>query len=144
MSTDSSRPTPLGVARARFVEGLPRQAQELKGSVALLAGTPGEEKPREELRRRLHALYASAQVFQLERLAAALKEAIGKLDLARDEKRGLLGGDLDLLALLAATLPVLSAGAPQCPRMSSQHSATFRAIARICATMGSTVFFTAE
>lgn len=112
MSTDSSRPTPLGVARARFVEGLPRKAQELKGSVALLAGTPNEEKPREELRRRLHALYASAQVFQLERLAAALKDAIGKLDVARDERRGLSNADLDMLALLAATLPVLGAEAP--------------------------------
>lgn len=112
MSTESSRPTPLGVARARFVEGLPRKAQELKGSVALLAGTPNEEKPREELRRRLHALYASAQVFQLERLAVALKEAIARLDAARDEKRGLLDGDLDVLALLAATLPVLGADVP--------------------------------
>ncbi len=112
MSTDSSRPTPLGVARARFVEGLPRKAQELKGSVALLAGTPNEEKPREELRRRLHALYASAQVFQLERLASALKEAIAKLDQARDERRGLDNGDLDLLASLAATLPVLGGDAP--------------------------------
>ena len=112
MSTDSSRPTPLGVARARFVEGLPRKAQELKGSVALLAGTPNEEKPREELRRRLHALYASAQVFQLERLASALKEAIAKLDQAREERRGLANGDLDLLASLAATLPVLGGDAP--------------------------------
>ncbi|MFO0680787.1 MAG: response regulator [Sandaracinus sp.] len=112
MSSDSSRPTPLGVARARFVEGLARKAQELKGSVALLAGTPNEEKPREELRRRLHALYASAQVFQLERLASALKEAIAKLDLARDERRGLADAELDLLALLAATLPVLGAEAP--------------------------------
>jgi CheY-like chemotaxis protein len=112
MSTESSRPTPLGVARARFVEGLPRKAQELKGSVALLAGTPNDEKPREELRRRLHALYASAQVFQLERLAGALKDAIGKLDRARDERRGLTNDDLDQLALLSATLPMLGADAP--------------------------------
>ncbi len=112
MSTESSRPTPLGVARARFVEGLPRKAQELKGSVALLAGTPNEERPREELRRRLHALYASAQVFQLEKLVSALKEAIARLDGARDEKRGLRDDDLDVLALLAATLPVLGAELP--------------------------------
>jgi DNA-binding response OmpR family regulator len=112
MSTESSRPTPLGVARARFVEGLPRKAQELKGSVALLAGTPNEEKPREELRRRLHALYASAQVFQLEKLAVALKEGIARLDVARDQKRGLADDDLDVLALLAATLPVLGGETP--------------------------------
>src|SRR5262245_4161481 len=111
-SSDSSRPTPLGVARARFVDGLVRTAQELRGSLALLAATPGDERPREEMRRRLHALYASAQVFQLEALAAALKDGIAKLDNAREQKRGLEPRDIDALASLAATLPALGQQGP--------------------------------
>ncbi|UJR80670.1 response regulator [Sandaracinus amylolyticus] len=112
MGSESSRPTPLGVARARFVDGLPRKAGELRGSIALLAATPAEERPREELRRRLHALYASAQVFQIAPLTNALKDAIARLDRARDEKRGLEGADLDALASLAATLPLLGQAEP--------------------------------
>lgn len=98
----------LGVARARFVEGLPRKAKELKAAMALLVATPDGERPREEMRRRMHALYASAQVFRLDPLAAALKEAIQRLDAARDEKRALTQDDLDALANLGATLPTLA------------------------------------
>ncbi|MCZ7682520.1 MAG: hypothetical protein M5U28_28480 [Sandaracinaceae bacterium] len=96
------------MARARFVEGLPRKAREVRASLALLAGTPDEERPREELRRRLHALYASAQVFRIEPLAAALKEALAQIDAVRDERRGFSQDELDALATLAATLPALS------------------------------------
>ena len=111
-SSESSRPTPLGVARARFVDGLARKSQELRGSLALLASTPTEERPREELRRRLHALYASAQVFQLEALAAALKDGITRLDSAREERSSVSQADLDALASLSATLPLLGSQAP--------------------------------
>lgn len=111
-SSESSRPTPLGVARARFVDGLARKSQELRGSLALLAATPGEERPREELRRRLHALYASAQVFQLEALASALKDGIARLDGARESRGAVSQGDLDALASLSATLPLLGSQAP--------------------------------
>ncbi|RLB51712.1 MAG: hypothetical protein DRJ42_16345 [Deltaproteobacteria bacterium] len=107
--------TALGSARARFVEGLPRKAQELRGAVALLVATPDEDRPREELRRRLHALYASAQVFRIEALAGALKEAIGRLDAARGEVRPVTEDDLDALATLAATLPGLGGDLPEPP-----------------------------
>jgi CheY-like chemotaxis protein len=107
MGLGSQRPTPLGVARARFIDGLPRKAGELRGSIARLAGASGEERPREELRRRLHALYASAQVFQIAPLVHALKDAIARLDRARDENRPLSGEDLDALASVAETLPLL-------------------------------------
>jgi len=100
--------TALGSARARFVEGLPRKAQELRGAVALLSGTPDADRPREELRRRLHALYASAQVFRIDALAGALKEAIGRLDGARTDGRPVTQDDLDALATLSATLPGLA------------------------------------
>ncbi len=117
--SETGRPTALGVARARFVEGLPRKASELRASTALLVGSPAEERPREELRRRLHALWASAQVFQIEALCDGLKDAIERLDLARDQKVALGQDDLDALAALAATLPLLgnkaSPGAPAIP-----------------------------
>ena len=102
--------TALGVARDRFVDGLPRKAGELRGAIALLAGAPDEDRPREELRRRLHALFASSQVFRLESLASALKEAVERLDGAREANRAVSSEDLDALANLAATLPGLAAG----------------------------------
>ncbi|MBW2461004.1 MAG: response regulator [Deltaproteobacteria bacterium] len=105
--------TALGSARARFVEGLPRKAQELGVAVALLLESPGEDRPREELRRRLHALYASAQVFRIDALAGALKEAIGRLDAVRAEARPATEDDLDALATLAATLPGLGGDLPE-------------------------------
>jgi len=108
--------TALGTARARFVEGLPRKASELRGAVALLAGTPDAVRPREEMRRRLHALYASAQVFRIGPLAAGLRDAIQRLDSARESGGELAQDDIDSLATLAATLPALAgdsrAGSP--------------------------------
>jgi DNA-binding response OmpR family regulator len=109
MTDGQKKDTALGVARARFVEGLDRKAQELKASVALLVGSPGAERPREEMRRRLHALYASAQVFRLEPLAAALKDAIQRLDAARERKRPLGEDDLEVLTALSRDLPTLAA-----------------------------------
>jgi len=108
MASESTRPTPLGVARSRFLEGLTRKAAEVRAMLALLVASPSHDRPREELRRRLHALYASAQVFQLEALASALRDAIARLDGAREG--GLLEADLDALASLAATLPLLGTG----------------------------------
>ncbi|MBX7192529.1 MAG: hypothetical protein K1X94_10750 [Sandaracinaceae bacterium] len=117
--SETGRPTALGVARARFVEGLPRKATELRASTALLVASPAEERPREELRRRLHALWASAQVFQIEALCDGLKDAIERLDRARDQRTSLKQDDLDALAALAATLPLLgnnvAAGGPAIP-----------------------------
>lgn len=104
--------TALGAARARFIDGLPRKAQELKASLALLAGTPEAQKPRDEMRRRLHALYASAQVFRIDGLVPAIKDAITRIDEAGAEGRGLGGEDLDALAQLAGVLPALAADEP--------------------------------
>lgn len=119
--SETGRPTALGVARARFVEGLPRKAQELRASTALLVASPSEERPREELRRRLHALWASAQVFQIDALCDGLKDAIERLDRARDAKVALKQDDLDALAALSATLPLL--GAQNIPGQAAVPSA---------------------
>ncbi|MFK7987032.1 MAG: response regulator [Sandaracinaceae bacterium] len=101
------RQTALGAARARFIEGLPRKAREVRASLALLTGTPAEDRPREELRRRLHALYASAQVFRIEELADELRGALEKIDDVRAERRAFAQEELDTLARLAATIPRL-------------------------------------
>ncbi|NOY93509.1 MAG: hypothetical protein GXP55_20180, partial [Deltaproteobacteria bacterium] len=109
--------TALGVARARFVEGLARKGKELSGALALVAGTPGEARPRDALRRRLQALYASAQVFRVEALASALEEGIARIDASAEAGSEISSEALDALAHLAATLPALG-GAPQPERAS--------------------------
>jgi CheY-like chemotaxis protein len=123
MTDGQKKDTALGVARARFVEGLERKAQEMKASAALLVGSPGADRPREEMRRRLHALYASAQVFRIDPLAAALKDAIQRLDAARDQKRPLGDEDLEVLTALSGTLPALAAQVDAAPRLSSPPAA---------------------
>ncbi|MBC7171143.1 MAG: hypothetical protein H5U40_01885, partial [Polyangiaceae bacterium] len=100
--------TALGVARARFVEGLPRRTRELKGAIALLTASPEDTRAREELRRRLHALFASAQVFRIELLADGLKSCIALLDAAREGHRALTDAELEELARIALALPDLA------------------------------------
>jgi DNA-binding response OmpR family regulator len=103
--------TALGVARARFVEGLSRRTRELKGALALLTASPDDARAREELRRRLHALFASAQVFRIEPLADALKACITHLDAARDGHRGLEDAELEEITRVAADLKELAGAA---------------------------------
>jgi len=120
--------TALGIARARFMDGLPRKAKELKGAVTLLVGTPGAERPREEMRRRLHALYASAQVFQEEQLALALRDGIQRLDNAREQQRPLHDDDLDVLVELASQLPNLGSGRSGVASVSTRGQTAGRAV----------------
>ena len=89
MAAGKSEDTALGTAQGRFIESLPRKAIELRGAIALLTATPAAEGPREDMRRRLHTLYASAVVFRNEALSVAVKEGIERLDTARDEARAL-------------------------------------------------------
>src|SRR5262244_722241 len=101
MPGDGREDTALNVARARFVEGLPRKAGELRGAVAVLAEGRDSSRPREDLRRRLHALYASAQVFQLAAISESLKDAIQRLDDARDQGRALSQEEVSSFGALA-------------------------------------------
>ncbi|MBK7155689.1 MAG: hypothetical protein IPH72_28600 [Sandaracinaceae bacterium] len=103
--------TALGLARQRFVDSLPQKAGELRGALALLVGSPESPRPRDELRARLQALYASAQVFRMNVLAAALQEGATTLELARSEAREVSQAELDELTNLVATLPSLGWGA---------------------------------
>ncbi|MFW6050409.1 MAG: hypothetical protein ACODAU_04500, partial [Myxococcota bacterium] len=110
MADGTKQDTALGLARARFVEGLERRAKELREAIGQLRETPDADRPREEMRRRLHALFASAQVFRIGSLAEALNEAIGRLDAARDGERPLSPEDLEVLSALADGLPGLGGG----------------------------------
>jgi len=112
MAAPKGEETALGSARGRFIESLPRKAIELRGAIALLSATPAAEGPREDMRRRLHTLYASALVFRNDVLAAAVKEGLELLDAARDEKRSLGNADLDALTRLVKRLPELRGELP--------------------------------
>lgn len=98
MSVGRSEETALGSARGRFLESLPRKAIELRGAIALLQANPAAEGPRGDLRRKLHALYASALVFRSDALAALVQEGIKPLDSASEQKRALDAGDMEALA----------------------------------------------
>ena len=87
--------TALGLARQRFVDSLGQKAGELRGALALLVGSPDAARPRDDFRARLQALYASAQVFRMNVLAAALQEGAAVLDLARTEGREVSQAELD-------------------------------------------------
>ena len=112
MAVPKGEETALGSARGRFIESLPRKAIELRGAIALLSATPAAEGPREDMRRRLHTLYASALVFRNDVLAAAVKEGLELLDAARDEKRSLGNSELDALTRLVKRLPDLRGELP--------------------------------
>lgn len=136
MVAGKSEDTALGTAHGRFLESLPRKAIELRGAIALLTATPAAEGPREDMRRRLHTLYASAVVFRNEALGTAIKVGIDCLETARDEKRALNAADLQELARLVRSIPQLGSGsatsAANLPRVADaaepsdvRESATF-------------------
>ncbi|MBK8172600.1 MAG: response regulator [Sandaracinaceae bacterium] len=114
--TEGPKDTALSLARTRFVEGLAKKSDELGAAVALVIQTPGVGRPREELRRRLHTLYASAQVFHLDTLAKTLKDALDRLDRAADESRTLNASDLYELNALPAQIAQF--GPPRQPSMA--------------------------
>jgi CheY-like chemotaxis protein len=108
---DTQGRTALGAARDRFARSLAQRARELKELVSSVRVATDDGDARERLRRRVHALYASAQVFQDEALAARIKQVVGRLDAARDMDRALNPADLDAVSALATEL----AGAATAP-----------------------------
>lgn len=100
--------TALDAARSRFVEGLPKKAAELRAALALLVAAPGSERGRDEMRRRLHALHASAQVFRVDELSRTVADAIALLDRMKREARAI--GDDELDRLMATTAAVAELG----------------------------------
>jgi len=100
--TDRPSTTPLANAHARFRDGLARRGRELL-ELAERAGR-GERAVDEELGRRVHALYASAEVFQDDELTRAARDVARLLDLAREEKRALSKLELTAVMSLAEQL----------------------------------------
>jgi DNA-binding response OmpR family regulator len=87
--------TALGSAHERFLRTLPDRGHELRELAGKLQSAPGDERMVEQIGRRLHALYASAQVFQEEPLLRAIKVSLGGMETARLERRPPTPGELD-------------------------------------------------
>ncbi|MBK8593970.1 MAG: hypothetical protein IPN77_33700 [Sandaracinaceae bacterium] len=103
--------TALGLARQRFVDSLPKAVSCVARS-SPGGGSPGRLGRATELRARLRPPFASAQVFRMNVLAAALQEGAATLELARSEAREVSQAELDELTNLVATLPSLVDGVP--------------------------------
>jgi DNA-binding response OmpR family regulator len=118
MVAGNTEETALGTARGRFVESLPSRAVELEGAIAQLHETPSAEAPRNDMRRRLQALYASALMFRSEALSEAIHEGLELLDDAHASGRALDESDLALLSSLVKRLPELSGETRDVPAMA--------------------------
>ena len=141
-------PTQLGGARADFVASLGRkveQARELLGEVETRASY---SEPRDELRRKLHALCAAAKMLHFEVMVRTLTEADAIFD--RIKKKGTIGAaDVAELAQVLDDLPALAWGetprehAPSAPLPAAPASAPepppreLRPLTRSCVLFGS-------
>ncbi|MCG8554203.1 MAG: response regulator [Proteobacteria bacterium] len=104
MATLHRQDTALGAARARFLETLSRKAKELGDVARVLGEQPQSQTHLEEVRRRVHALYASAQIFDEPDLVLVLRRVLAMLDSAREDERALGAGEQRALSDLVATL----------------------------------------
>ncbi len=110
MDSPSQPRTALGAARQRFVDSLAHKGEQLKASVALLSVDGRQPELLDGLRRQLHGLFASAQVFRIEPLASELRRAVELVDAARRDEQGLGERDLAVLRALGDALPDLTEG----------------------------------
>ncbi len=92
-------------ARLRFIEGLPARARELSGTAERLARDPRDLEALAILRRRLHALLASAQVFEERALSLAVQDLIARLDVVQRAERLLTIEEIDAVSVVVASLP---------------------------------------
>jgi CheY-like chemotaxis protein len=114
--------TALDMARARFMDALPRKSIELKDAIAALAKSPDATRLQEEMLKRLHALYASAQVFHQDILAETVKQPIDCIDRAQDERRPLNQDDIEKLTAFAESMPHLQSDQEHEPSIASGSS----------------------
>ena len=70
----------LGGARADFVASLGRKVADARKSLAALDSDPRAQAPRDELRRKIHALGTSARMMRFDAMAQALAEAEAALE----------------------------------------------------------------
>ena len=106
----SSSPARFGGARADFVASLGRKVNDARSLLTTLEaelGTPSERGPRDELRRRLYALSATARMLHFDAMVQSLAEADAALERiaqgtrASDDDLSLVAGVLDDLPALA-------------------------------------------
>lgn len=93
--------------RTSFVQTLPRKVTELRATLGTLIADPKSQRMRDELRRRLHALYTLTRSYNLPALSEGLREGIAHLDAVRGAT-ALTDRDLETLADLIASLPALA------------------------------------
>lgn len=99
----------LSGARADFVAGLGRRRSELKSLYEALAADPKAKRPRDEMRRKIHALGAGAKLLRFQALSDELRtveEALG----AAAQRGELEPNDLELTRTLIAQMTSLAWG----------------------------------
>ena len=98
-----------GGARADFVASLGRKVHDARELLVMLEDDSSSDGARDELRRRLHALWAGARLLRFEAMTHALQEALGILD--RSAQNGLLREqDVSVVAQVLDDLPALAWG----------------------------------
>jgi CheY-like chemotaxis protein len=93
--------------KTAFVLSLPRKMTELRATLGTIVADTRSSRMRDELRRRLHALYTSARGFELGHLSEGLREGIAHLDALR-ASASLGQRDLDTLSEFIASLSTLA------------------------------------
>ena len=119
----------LGGARADFVAHLGRRVAELSSLLRQIEVEPEAPRPRDDLRRRLHALSAGARLLRFAKLAEEVSTIEGVLHAAAD--RGIVApleiaeirGVLDRVSALAWGEASVGETTPAPPRVSAPRSA---------------------
>jgi|GEM_PF-5870619 len=99
----------LGGARADFVAGLGRKVSDLRSCGEKVRHAPSDIACREELRRKLQALWSSSKLMKCEAMHRALTEALGTLDRCPIDAP-LQDTDLSVVASIIEDLPTLAWG----------------------------------
>lgn len=111
MNDGSAANSTMAAARRRFVSGLDRKLGDLQGLVGRIEEGDEGKRARDDLRRRLNALYASAKVFKVDGLTQALAGALAQIETLEEDSATLPELRAAIEALMAqhggaARLPV--------------------------------------
>jgi CheY-like chemotaxis protein len=99
----------VGGARADFVAGIGRKLADLRTALSALEADPRAAGPRDELRRKLHALGSAARLLRLDAMAASISDAGSVLE--KGSRSGALGvAELGVVARALDDLPALAWG----------------------------------
>jgi CheY-like chemotaxis protein len=83
-SNNPAREERLGGARGDFVANLGKRRAELAASLDALRADPSARRPRDELRRRVHALASASRLLRFESLGEALRDVETALEAAAE------------------------------------------------------------